>query len=214
MKKFTLLALMGAMAFSLGGWARTWTNTDGKTLEAELVRVKGDTVYLKIAKSGKIHPLEISMLSADDQEYIKQYEKDEAARQKAEKLSKRRAKWLDEYDDAKAEAEEYDLPIMLLYTAPAWCGYCVRLEDNILSQKLFEEYADRNLVLFLADFSENRDAENWKEDYPQLIKDFPCSGYPCAYLMTADGKQLGQISGYDSNWSIQDYINKLDGFRK
>ena len=205
-----VVRVVAVLALSTAVQARTWTNTEGQTLEADLVRVKGDTVYLELAANGQIRPLKISLLSEADQEFIRQYERDQLDKQKAEALAGRKARWQDDYEDAQAEAEEFGLPILLLYTAPEWCGYCVRLEENILSQKAFQEYANANLVLFIADFSEAGDAEDWKEEYPKLIADFPCGGYPCAYLMTRDGKKLGRISGYDSEWSIQDYIDKLE----
>lgn len=194
--------------------ARIWTNTAGQTLEAELVKVERGQVYLRLAKDRKVHPLKIDSLSDADQEFIKQYEKDMASQQKANELAKRKAKWLTDYDDVKAESEEFDLPILLLYTAPEWCGYCVMLEDNILGQNEFEEYAKRNLVLFLADFSKSSDAEDWAEEYPQLKKDYPVSGYPCAFLISPSGKQLGRISGCDSEWTPSDYIEMLQGYRK
>lgn len=194
--------------------ARTWTNSEGKSLEAELVQVKDDLVYLRLDKKGKIYPLQISQLSQADQEYIRQYEADRIAREKAEKMAKRRARWHDEYEDAQAEAMEYDLPILLLYTAPEWCGYCVMLEKGILGKDEFEEYANGNLVLLIADFSNPGDADDWKEEYPELIRDFPCSGYPCVYLMNPAGEKLGRIGGYDDEWSVQDYIGKLEKFRK
>lgn len=203
------------MFLSAGVQGRTWTNRKGKTLEADLVRVRGDTVYLEM--NGKIKPLKISLLCDADQEFIKQYEKEQAEKKKAEEFAKRkakrRAKWLDDYDDVKAEAEEFGLPIFLLYTAPEWCGYCVELESNILNKSDFKKYANANLVLFIADFSSSGTADDWKEDYPQLAKDFPCSGYPRAYLISTGGKKLGSIGGYDSEWSVQDYIDKLENFK-
>lgn len=207
---FVLVACLAGTAVQ----ARTWTNTEGKTLEAELVKVENGQVYLKLAKNRKVHPLKIDSLSDADQKFIKQYLKDKVAQQRANELAKRRAKWLTDYEDVKAESEEFDLPILLLFTAPEWCGYCVMLEDNILAQNEFEEYANRNLVLFLADFSKSSDADDWAEEYPQLKRDYPVTAYPCAFLISSSGKQLGRIGGCDSEWTPRDYIDKLEGYRK
>ena len=52
-------------------WARTFTNTAGRKIEAEIVEVNGDNVVLKM--NGKNYPVPISSLSAPDQEYIKKW---------------------------------------------------------------------------------------------------------------------------------------------
>ncbi len=214
MKHQVMGLLIAGLCLSAAVQARTWTNAEGKTLEADIVKVKDGKVYLKLAANHKICPLDLGVLSDADQEYIKQYEQDRQEQERAAKLAARRARWEDDYDDVKEEAEKYGLPIFLLYTAPEWCGYCVKLEEHILSQKAFEEYANGNLVLFVADFSESRDKERWEDKYPELIKNFPVGGYPCAYLISASGKKLGKIGGYDSGWSVQDYIAKLENFKK
>ena len=51
--------------------ARTWTNTAGKTIDAELVKVQGGKAYLKIDQ--RVIPLPISGLSKKDQSYIKNW---------------------------------------------------------------------------------------------------------------------------------------------
>ena len=211
--KSMVVAVLTAVLAGSAVQARVWTNTDGKTLEAELVKVQDGQVYLRLARDGKIRPLKIETLSEADQEFIHQYEKDEAARQKAGELAKRKAKWLTDYDDVKKEAERFDLPILLLFTAPEWCGYCTMLERNVLEQKAFKEYAQSNLVLFIADFSKPNDAKKWRANYPELATNFPVDGYPCAYLISPSGKQLGRIGGCSEDWTHVDYIGLLEKYK-
>jgi thioredoxin-related protein len=208
-----ILLVIAALFAGTGAQARIWTNKEGKRLEAELVKVEHGQVYLRLAKDRKIRPVKIETLSEADQKFIIQYDQDKLAQQKAENLAKRKAKWLTDYDDVKIEAEKFDMPILLLFTAPAWCGYCVMLEQNVLDQEEFEEYAKGNLVLFLADFSDSGDAEDWREEYPKLAADYPVSSYPCTYLISPTGEQLGRIGGCDSEWKPRDYIDKLENFR-
>ncbi|MCF7847231.1 MAG: thioredoxin family protein [Kiritimatiellales bacterium] len=211
MREISIAALL--FCFAVGVQARVWTNAEGKTVEAELQRVKDDIVFLKIARTRKIHPFEIDKLSEADQEYIAQHLRNMEERLKAQRLKERSSRWLTDYEKVQAEAKEYDLPILLLYTAPAWCGYCVILEDNILNKSEFRDYAKGNLVLFMADFSKKSDGEHWAKKYPELKKGFPCSGYPCAFLISPDGKNLGRIGGCDKEWTPEVYIEKLEGFR-
>lgn len=50
--------------------ARTWTSSDGRTIEAELVRVEGDTVVLNM--KGKEFPIPLSRLSEADQAFVRE----------------------------------------------------------------------------------------------------------------------------------------------
>ncbi|OYW77394.1 MAG: hypothetical protein B7Z37_04500 [Verrucomicrobia bacterium 12-59-8] len=55
-----------AMLPATGGVLK-WTNTEGKTIEAEFMGLKGDSVLLKIPSSGVTHILPLSKLSAESQ---------------------------------------------------------------------------------------------------------------------------------------------------
>ncbi len=211
MKAIYLVAMLGA---ACAVQARTWTNTEGKTLEAELVRVKDGQVYLQIGKTRQIHPFDIGTFSAEDQRYVREYEQEQANRLKQQAVKERTLKWHEDYAKAKAEADELGFPILLLYTAPEWCGYCRLLDGNILERSEFKEYAKANLVLYVADFSDRAEGEKWKKRNPDLVADFPCSGYPCAYLVSTDGKSLGKIGGCDEKWGPSDYIAKLEKFKE
>jgi hypothetical protein len=55
-----------------GGAVRTFTNTAGKTVQAEVVNVDNDTVYLKRV-DGKSFQLVIDTLSTADQDYVRDW---------------------------------------------------------------------------------------------------------------------------------------------
>jgi dipeptidyl aminopeptidase/acylaminoacyl peptidase len=63
-----IAVLIGLTALPLA--ARTWTSTDGRTLEADFVSATDTSVTLKKA-GGKPFTLELSKLSAEDQEFVK-----------------------------------------------------------------------------------------------------------------------------------------------
>lgn len=189
--------------------ARTWTNTEGKTLEADLVRVKDGTVFLKLTKNRQIKPLEISKLSKNDQDYIDEYLQEQSRKLKAQALLERKAKWHDNYADAKAEAEQFNLPILLLYTAPEWCGYCVKLEDRVFKTSDFKKFSKQNLVLLVADFSKEGDKKKWIKENSILVDKFKAGGYPCTYFISADLEKLGKLGGYEEKWSTEVYIEKI-----
>jgi len=63
---FSVLSLSVALVSSVD--ARPWVNTEGKTMEADFVKVEGSLVHLK--KRNKVYKLEITSLSQKDQDYI------------------------------------------------------------------------------------------------------------------------------------------------
>lgn len=59
-----------AMPAAAGG-ALKWTNTEGKTIEAEFMGLQGDSVLLKIPSTGTTHILPLSKLSPESQAQAK-----------------------------------------------------------------------------------------------------------------------------------------------
>ncbi len=72
--KMTPLSLFLLVAFTaLTGpalLARTWTSSDGRKLEADLVKVEGSQVTLKRLPDGRIFTLALEKLSVEDREWI------------------------------------------------------------------------------------------------------------------------------------------------
>jgi mono/diheme cytochrome c family protein len=63
-------ATPAAMPAAAGGVMK-WTNTEGKTIEAEFMGLEGDSVKLKIPSTGVTHILPLSKLSAESQAQAK-----------------------------------------------------------------------------------------------------------------------------------------------
>jgi len=78
------MPLLGCvLLFAAFGWvsgldARTFTDTQGRKVEAEIVRVDGPNVVLRLA-DGKEHPVPLQQFSATDQEYIRSWTPAETA---------------------------------------------------------------------------------------------------------------------------------------
>ncbi len=70
---FTLVFFLCAFLSAVVS-ARTWTNTEGKKIEAELLRVEGEKVILKFR--GREVKLSINKLSQGDQDYIKEWKEE------------------------------------------------------------------------------------------------------------------------------------------
>lgn len=66
----TILRYLAILLFSLSAHAREWTSTDGKAIEADLIRVEGDNIVLLM--KGKEFNIPLTRLVEADQEYAKE----------------------------------------------------------------------------------------------------------------------------------------------
>ena len=60
--------------------------------------------------------------------------------------------WLTDWEAAKAQAQRSNKPILINFTGSDWCGWCIRLKQEVFSQDAFKNWAAQKVVLFEADF--------------------------------------------------------------
>ena len=105
--------------------------------------------------------------------------------------------WLTDFEAAKKAASEKKLPILADFSGSDWCGWCIRLDKEVLSQKEFQDYAKQSLVLFLADFPRKKAQDaKLKEQNAALMKTYKVEGFPTVLLLDASGKVIA-TTGYE-----------------
>jgi thioredoxin-related protein len=105
--------------------------------------------------------------------------------------------WMTDWEAAKAKAKEEKKPILINFTGTDWCGWCIRIEKEVFSQKEFKEYAAKNLILMEVDFPKRKEqAAELKAQNKALDKEFKIEGYPTIYLLDAEGKKISEDIGY------------------
>jgi thiamine biosynthesis lipoprotein len=55
----------------------------------------------------------------------------------------------------KSSAETHK-PLLVVFAGSDWCAPCIQFEKNILSESSFQEFADKNLLLYKADFPQRK----------------------------------------------------------
>jgi protein disulfide-isomerase len=205
-----LITLCSLLCGSAHAEFRIWANTSGQNVDAELVSADGDDVTFRL-RSGKLTTFSMTKLSEADRAYIKKNppvskpavkkEVSPAARPalsapavpETASLETRKAKWQTKMAKAKEEAQKTGLPILVLFTGTTWCPYCIKLENEVFSQKEFKTFANQNLVLLMLDFAPGGETTN--RDQAKLKTEFGVKGFPTYFLTDAEGKQLAQ-GGY------------------
>lgn len=116
--------------------------------------------------------------------------------------------WLDNFEDAKALAKKQGLPILMDFTGSDWCGWCIKLDKEVFSQKEFKEYAQKSFILFKADFPEEKPiSAKVRKQNEKLSDKYNVEGFPTIILTDADGKEIAR-TGYQEG-GAKSYVEHL-----
>ena len=118
--------------------------------------------------------------------------------------------WLTDFEAAKAAAKKEKKVILADFTGSDWCGFCIKLKNEVFSKPEFHEWAAKKVVLLELDFPKQKKLPDALEQQNQrLQKEYAVEGYPTILFLDADGKQLGKY-GYDEGGAVK-WIQKAEG---
>ena len=107
-------------------------------------------------------------------------------------------KWSEDLDAALAVAKSSGKTVLVDFTGSDWCGYCIKLENEVLSKDAFKEWADKDLVLVELDFPRKKEQPaELKARNSALREKYEVPGYPTVILMNGDGKILHTEVGFE-----------------
>lgn len=116
--------------------------------------------------------------------------------------------WLDDFEKAKEQAKAEGKPILIDFTGSDWCGWCVRLDNEVFSEREFKRFAKDNLVLFEADFPKRKKiSKKTQEQNQKLAEEFGVRGFPTIILVDSNGKKIAQ-TGYKEG-GAEKYVEHL-----
>jgi protein disulfide-isomerase len=102
-------------------------------------------------------------------------------------------------------------PIMLFYTGSDWCGWCIRLQNEVFKTKEFTDWANKYTVPVELDFPRRKKLEpELQKQNNELAQQFKVTGFPTVWFVkpvksgnTYNLEQLGKtgyVAGGPSNW--------------
>ena len=116
--------------------------------------------------------------------------------------------WLTDFNEAKVKALEEQKPILIDFTGSDWCGWCVKLEEEVFSQKDFIEYASDSLILVEIDFPKKKiQSEELKIQNKALAEKYSIRGFPTVLLLSTEA-ELIEKTGYLSG-GAKAYVNHI-----
>lgn len=126
---------------------------------------------------------------------------------------RKNGEWFLYIEDAYQASEESGKPIMANFTGSDWCGWCIRLKNEVFKTETFKTWAKENVVLLELDYPRKKQLpEELRAQNSSLQQAFKVSGYPTLWVFDLDfdetSKQFkinamgktGYVSGGADSW--------------
>ena len=125
------------------------------------------------------------------------------------------ADWTTDYKAALVQAKQQNKSVLLDFTGSDWCGYCKLLDKEVFPDASFKEFTGKNFISVTVDFPRSTklpDALAQQND--QLQQQFKVDGFPTLIVVSAEGKELGRMEGYNPGSGPKPVIEQLQGYIK
>lgn len=107
-----------------------------------------------------------------------------------------RGKWYEDYELALNIAKMEDKPLLLNFTGSDWCGWCIRLKDEVFDKESFKEFSRINLILVELDYPKKKELpKDIRNQNNELNRKYGITGFPTIILIDAYGNVI-QKTGY------------------
>ncbi|MFV8362830.1 thioredoxin family protein [Flavobacterium sp. ZT3P35] len=128
--------------------------------------------------------------------------------------------WETNVTKAMAISNETKKPLLLFFTGSDWCGWCIRLQKEVLKTPEFATWAKENVVLVELDYpSRAPQTPEIKKQNEELQMAFGIQGFPTIILANATTKE-GKVNfegigrtGYVAGGPIA-WLAVVNGFLK
>jgi thioredoxin-related protein len=120
------------------------------------------------------------------------------------------ASWVTSFDDAVSTAKKDKKVVLADFTGSDWCGWCIKLRNEVFDTPEFKDWASKKCVLLELDFPKKKeqDAETKKKN-KELATKYDVKGFPTIIFFDGDGKEIGRtgyVKGGPKAW-----IEKAEG---
>ena len=108
--------------------------------------------------------------------------------------AQKRLTWHTNFNEALEIALNEDKKVMLFFTGSDWCGWCIKLQNEVFKTTDFEKWSD-DLVLVELDFPRRTpQEEKLKAQNRQLQAMFQVRGYPSVYFVQPEKMTNGKMN--------------------
>ena len=118
--------------------------------------------------------------------------------------------WIEDFDKAKKQAKAENKYMLVDFTGSDWCGWCIKLNNEVFTQKEFLQYAQDNLVLVELDFPRGKpQSAEIKKQNNELATKYGVRGFPTILILDPNGELVAK-TGYQKGGPVA-YIEHIKG---
>lgn len=117
--------------------------------------------------------------------------------------------WHVDYQEARRESSEKELPMLLFFSGSDWSGSCMRLKEEILSSADFSSKVRDKFVCVEVDFPKYNPLQaSLAEQNATLRSDFQVECLPCLLLLSPSGREIYKLGslGNESGDTLADSL--------
>lgn len=104
-------------------------------------------------------------------------------------------KWHTNIKDAIAVSTKEKKPLMLFFTGSDWCGWCIRLQKEVLLTPEFIKWAKSTVVLVELDYPRRTaQATDIKQQNAELQQVFGIQGFPTVFFTNVVKEKDGRLN--------------------
>ena len=119
--------------------------------------------------------------------------------------------WKANLEQAVAEAKKENKAVLVNFTGSDWCIWCKRLNSEVFTQKEFENYADKNLVLVKLDFPKDIPQSQETKIYNNtLAQKYGIQGFPTILIINSKGELVAK-TGYQPGGPAK-YVDHIKSY--
>ena len=118
--------------------------------------------------------------------------------------------WKTDYTAALKQAAAENKYVLVDFSGSDWCGWCMKLDREVFSQKEFIDYAQANLICVLLDFPRGKELPKAQQDANQTLLDqYQVQGFPTVLILNPQGKLVTR-TGYQPGGPAK-YVEFIKG---
>jgi thioredoxin-related protein len=104
-------------------------------------------------------------------------------------------KWYTNVKEAIKVSKKEKKPLLLFFTGSDWCGWCIRLQNEVLKTPEFSKWAKESVVLVELDYPRRApQSDEIKKQNNELQQAFGVQGYPTVYFANATVNKEGKVN--------------------
>lgn len=121
--------------------------------------------------------------------------------------------WTSDFAAAKKEAAEAKKDLLVDFTGSDWCGWCIKLNDEVFKKDPFKAGVKDTFVLVEVDFPQDKSklSEETQKQNKELGEKYAVQGYPTILLCDAEGLPYA-TTGYKKG-GPETYVEHLNELR-